>query len=649
MGTGQEKLVTRSSPDEIKDKAKGLIVPLWEKLQTRLSWQHWAILSLVLLGSVGSVATLLLFNLSKSSNCPAVFWPLASASTRFYCAQLEADTRTVNGLLKAINLVTALPPDHPRRAEMNPLVEQWAEEIFNLAEKDFQAGKIEKAIATVKKIPIDVSVAKLVDEQIQKWRETWAKGQEIMTQLEEHLRQSHWNHSFRLAVDLLNLDNHYWATTKYNEAIAKINLAQAESAKLDKAYAIFNGGGINNWIQTIVEANKIGSESYAYQEAQRLVKDAENKIKEYAQNLIDNRNWSELKNLVGLIPEKSSMVEDVGDWSKLSDAGIDGNTGTTDSIKAAILSAQQIAPERPLYQLAQELIERWNLELKDLEKLEIAQKLAISGTIKDLQAAIKKAQEIPAGHPRHNEAQGEVNRWTRQIQVIEDQPILDGAREVALSGDIDSLKSAINSANKISSGRALYSEAQKDIGNWWGQIQRIEDQPLLDQAQALANVKDYATAIATARRIGSGRALYYEARSSIRQWRRQLNAQQDLAQASQLASSRVPDNLIRALGIARNIPRATDAGMQKGEAIDRWSYQLLALATDQANTGNYTEAIRLAENIPTESSAYSSARSQIEIWRRILEPAPPPPLPEAMPSTGGLENGELEIPSGTTP
>ncbi|MDV2999845.1 MAG: hypothetical protein N5P05_001451 [Chroococcopsis gigantea SAG 12.99] len=627
MGT-QDKLVIRSSPDEIKDKTKGVIVPLWKNLRTRLTWQHWAILSLLLLGGVGGTATLLLFNWSKSSNCPAVFWPLASASTRFYCAQLEANTRTVDGLLKAINLVTALPPDHPLRAEMNPLVEQWAEDIFNLAEKDFQAGNIEKAIATVKKIPQDVSVAKLVDEQIQKWRDTWKKGEEIFVQLEEHLRQSHWNHSFRLAVDLLNLDNQYWATTKYNEAIAKINLAQVESAKLDKAYAIFNTGGISNWIQTIIEANKIGSESYAYQEAQRLVKDAEEKIRNYAQGLIDNKNWPDLKNLVALMPEKTSMTADVGDWSSLADAGIDGTTGTTDSIKAAILSAQQIAPERPLYTLAQDLIGRWNLELKDLEKLEIAQKLAIGGAIKDLQAAIKKAQEILSGHPRYNEAQGEINRWVAQIQVIEDKPFLDQARESALPGDIDSLKSAINTANKIGPNRALYSEAQRDVGNWWGQIQRIEDQPILDQAQALANVKDYSTAIETARRIGSGRTLYYEARNNVRQWRRQLNAQQDLQQAGQLAQSKLPDNLIRAIGIARNIPRATDAGMEKGEAIDRWSFQLLALATDQGNNGNYTEAIRLAENIPSESSAYSSARSQIEILAAYFRSDSPPPFPK---------------------
>jgi len=57
----------------------------------------------------------------------------------------------------------------------------------------------------------------------------------------------------------------------------------------------------------------------------------------------------------------------------------------------------------------------------------------------------------------------------------------------------------------------------------------------------------------------------------------------------------------------------------------------LSLATDQANNGRYLEAIRLAESVSRESTAYSSARSQMQGWRNILQPPAPPPIVESTP------------------
>jgi len=61
------------------------------------------------------------------------------------------------------------------------------------------------------------------------------------------------------------------------------------------------------------------------------------------------------------------------------------------------------------------------------------------------------------------------------------------------------------SASQITSGRALYQDASKKISNWTWKIQRIEDQPYLDQARLLASSGDLPAAIAAARQIRSGR------------------------------------------------------------------------------------------------------------------------------------------------
>jgi hypothetical protein len=585
----------------------------------------------VVFGGVGFLATWQLLNMQKSPNCPKIFWPIASASLRLYCAQLSADSRTVAGLLEAIALVEALPEDHPLRSQVNQQVEEWARDILNLAEKDYQAGNLKQAIAKARQIPNNMAVAAIIEERIAKWQETWTEGNEILSKLEENLRASNWNQSFRLAVDLLNLNNEYWATVKYNEAIAKITVAREDSSKLDNAFNLFARGGLNNWFKVIEEARKIPASSYAYQEAQKLIAKTEDKLKEYAERLIERKQWQALRDLANQTPKDLKIKADVTDWSLLSEAALDAETGTVDGLEAGILGLEQIDASRPLHQTALAMKERWQLQVQDLKILSEARDLAQAGTIEQYSAAIAKAGEVPRNNPLWSQAQQEIGSWNRQIQVIEDRPILERAREIAIPGDINSLSSAIIQARAIGKNRALYRDAQREIRDWQARIERMEDQPILDQAQALANLKDYSTAIETANQIPPGRTLSSEASQNIRRWRRELRARQNLQQANQLAATGSAEGLTRAIALVTNISTQTDAGVQRTELLERWSYQLLSLATAQANNGRYLEAIRLAESVSRESTAYSSARSQMQGWRNILQPPAPPPIVESTP------------------
>nr|CAO91176.1 unnamed protein product [Microcystis aeruginosa PCC 7806] len=613
------------------EKTKSFLFLFWSRYQHRFTWKVWAALFVVVFGGVGFLATWQLLNMQKSPNCPKIFWPIASASLRLYCAQLSADSRTVAGLLEAIALVEALPEDHPLRSQVNQQVEEWARDILNLAEKDYQAGNLKQAIAKARQIPNNMAVAAIIEERIAKWQETWTEGNEILSKLEENLRASNWNQSFRLAVDLLNLNNEYWATVKYNEAIAKITVAREDSSKLDNAFNLFARGGLDNWFKVIEEARKIPASSYAYQEAQKLIAKTEDKLKEYAERLIERKQWQALRDLANQTPKDLKIKADVTDWSLLSEAALDAETGTVDGLEAGILGLEQIDASRPLHQTALAMKERWQLQVQDLKILSEARDLAQAGTIEQYSAAIAKAGEVPRNNPLWSQAQQEIGSWNRQIQVIEDRPILERAREIAIPGDINSLSSAIIQARAIGKNRALYRDAQREIRGWQVRIERMEDQPILDQAQALANLKDYSTAIETANQIPPGRALSSEASQNIRRWRRELRARQNLQQANQLAATGSADGLTRAIALVANISTKTDAGVQRTELLERWSYQLLSLATAQANNGRYLEAIRLAESVSRESTAYSSARSQMQGWRNILQPPAPPPIVESTP------------------
>ncbi|MFN6306073.1 MAG: chromosome segregation ATPase [Microcystis sp.] len=629
-----KNLVKRESIDSLTrwpEKTKSFLFLFWYRYQHRFTWKVWAALFVVVFGGVGFLATWQLFNMQKSPNCPKIFWPVASASLRLYCAQLSADSRTVAGLLEAIALVEALPDDHPLRSQVNQQVEEWARDILNLAEKDYQAGNLEQAIAKARQIPNNMAVAAIIEERIAKWQETWTEGNEILSKLEENLRASNWNQSFRLAVDLLNLNNEYWATVKYNEALAKITVAREDSSKLDNAFNLFARGGLDHWFKVIEEARKIQASSYAYQEAQKLIGKTEDKLKEYAERLIERKQWQALRDLANQTPKDLKIKEDVSDWSILSEAALDAEAGTVDGLEAGILGLEKIDPSRPLHQTALAMRERWQLQVQDLRILSEARDLAQAGTIEQYSAAIAKAGEVPRNNPLWWQAQQEIGSWNRQIQVIEDRPILERAQEIALPGDINSLSNAIIQARAIGKNRALYRDAQREIRGWQVRIERMEDQPILDQAQALANLKDYSTAIETANQIPPGRALSSEVSQNIRRWRRELQARQNLQQANQLAATGTPEGLTRAIALVANISTKTDAGVQRSELLERWSYQLLSLATDQANNGRYLEAIRLAESVSRESTAYSSARSQMQGWRNILQPPAPPPIVESTP------------------
>ncbi|MBE9073974.1 chromosome segregation ATPase, partial [Microcystis sp. LEGE 08355] len=581
-----KNLVKRESIDSLTrwpEKTKSFLFLFWSRYQHRFTWKVWAALFVVVFGSVGFLATWQLLNMQKSPNCPKIFWPIASASLRLYCAQLSADSRTVEGLLSAIALVEALPDDHPLRSQVNQQVEEWARDILNLAEKDYQAGNLEQAIAKARQIPNNMAVAAIIEERIAKWQGTWTEGNEILSKLEENLRASNWNQSFRLAVDLLNLNNEYWATVKYNEALAKITVAREDSSKLDNAFNLFARGGLDNWLKVIEEARKIQASSYAYQESQKLIGKTEDKLKEYAERLIERKQWQALRDLANQTPKGLKIKEDVTDWSLLSEAALDAEAGTVEGLEAGILGLEQIDASRPLHQTALAMRERWQLQVQDVKILSEARDLAQAGTIEQYSAAIAKAGEVPRNNPLWSQAQQEIGSWNRQIQVIEDQPILERAREIAIPGDINSLSNAIIQAQAIGKNRALYRDAQREIDDWQVRIERMEDQPILDQAQALANLKDYSTAIDTANQIPPGRTLSAEASQNIRRWRRELRARQKLQQANQLAAMGTAEGLTRAIALVTNISTKTDAGVQRTELLERWSYQLLSLATDQAN------------------------------------------------------------------
>ena len=618
-------------------------MPRWTK-----NWVVWAAVLTLIPGSMGFLALSILFKLPTAPNCPQIFWPLASASVRLHCAQLAASKQTINDLLQAITLVKQLPENHPLRGEINRLLEEWSRDVLRLADESFQAGNLEEAIATARKIPTDVKVSELVEEQIQKWQTIWSKAEGIYQEAEKELRQRHWQSAFMLTARLLRVNNKYWASTKYDQLNNIIVTAREDGDKLYKAENLANNRNLDSLLKAIKLAETIKPDSYLYQKAQELISGFARKMLKLAQAKMKERNADQALEIARQIPPIPELQAEVDDFMVLGEAQRSAFIGTTAGLETAISQAQQIDASRDIYNEAQQLIARWQLEIQDVSRLEKARNLASQGTVNDLTAAISEVQLIPGNNPRATEARQEIGRWRGQVESIEDRPYLDRAEQIAINEDVISLQTAIAELNQIRSGRALYPEAKKKIRLWTAKIERIQDQPYLDQARALADSGNLTTAISEAQKIASsGRALSAEAQSSIDTWQDQIRAKESWQKAKQVAVTGTPEALVQAIQLANRVSSRNILRLDVNIAIDQWSQQLLQMARSQSEV-DVAKAIDTANLIPSGSSAYTDAQEQIRTWQQFMIPksAPSPSVESTPEETPAVQKTQpLTIPN----
>ncbi len=220
--------------------------------------------------------------------------------------------------------------------------------------------------------------------------------------------------------------------------------------------------------------------------------------------------------------EQSSVEqwsEQISDLRRLKFSDLVARLGQRITYNWAMHQAQLVEVGRPQRIQGQTLVAQWQANIQRIEDRPIlaqARSLARPGTIPELEAAIAKAEEVALGRALRLEAQTLVAEWQQEIQVIEDRPILDAAVALADEGN---LAEAIAEARKIAPNRALYPRAQGLVQDWTAAIQIAEDRPILDKAKDLAYGGSLTAAINLAGQIGVGRALSREAQTAIALWR----------------------------------------------------------------------------------------------------------------------------------
>lgn len=555
--------------------------------------KHWLVGSLaILLLSIGTGAgaVKLLLNQPTNSNCSGIFWPLASASLRLYCAQEMANNQTLEDLLAAIKLVEPLPQDHPLRPEINRRVELWAKQLLDLSEETFHAGQLDRAIKFAEQVPQKTTAYALVKQRVSYWREVWAKAADIYSKAKAKLQQEDWREAFAIAIRLLEVDNRYWAKTQFEDLNKQIITAQIDESQLAKAKDLIATEQLSNLVEAMKLMRQIGPDSVFRQSAQGLIVKTARTILDLAQGALEEQNLQLALDAVQQIPQDVSLWAEAQDFVELAYATSWTWSGTVEGLQEAIAKVSAITKERPLYDRAQALAARWQQGIEGVKMLATAQSLANSGTIASLSTAISQVQAISSDNFIYAEAQREATQWQEELQLLEDQPILDRAESQAIRGGRTGLMDAIQIAREIASGRVLYAKAQERIQDWQAQIEALNPPQLKPTV-----ITTVTTQPATPN----------------------FQAQKLLTEAQELAEQLTPITLASAIDVANQIPLDSPLRFEAEASMGRWGQQMLNLARQQA-ANDVNAAIGIAQQIPRTAPAYQEAQGQIQAWRNRI-------------------------------
>ncbi|MGL6281694.1 MAG: hypothetical protein ACRC2J_04745, partial [Microcoleaceae cyanobacterium] len=550
-------------------------------------------------------------------DCQETYWPMASATKRIYCGDVLAQSQDVDSILQAISLVHSLPSNHPLQSDIDRRIEKWSNQLLAHGEAAFQIGKLDEAIAIAEKLPKDLPTVAQAQKQIKSWQEIWQKADDHWEKALNNVQKERWNDAYIEASRLLTIPNKYWETNKYNELTGSIRVARADGNKLLKARDLNYAGGSKNLLEAVAIVQEVQQSSLIYGAAQKLLAELGNSLLNIAADNLDNGDWEKAQQILTSLPAHNSFNARKQGLEVLTQAYSSAAVGTASSLQDAIAQAKKINSKQPLYEQAKYLISRWQTEVGDVQILEEARSIAQSNNPTDLGLAIAKLQTIPSDNPRGSEANTQIEVWVRTMQEQEDGPLLDSAERMAGFSDLESLQKAIATASQITRGRALYEDAQRKISDWNQRVEKYQDQPILDNAQQLALTGNYSQAISLAETITPGRSLYQSARDNVRNWQQQLESDRSLTNARQVASGNTLDSYVTAITLASKIPSSNPKSWEAQQAINEWSQNILTLAMAEVNN-DLSRAIAIARQVPLGSGAYAAAQSQISQWQNQL-------------------------------
>lgn len=593
----------------------------------------WLVAMLVS-GGTGTAALLWLSILPPLPNCQRIS-PLASDAERLYCADQATRQGDIKYLIAALKTVSDWPQDHPLSLQATHLRNEWSRSLLSVATQKRDQGKLKEAVALARQVPSTSALYSEAQATIQTWQTDWDKGSVIYNQAQAALKAQQWDQVALQLKLLVKLDNDYWRQ-RIKELNARLATERSAWKQLRQAQRLAQAGTSEALAEAIALVSQVGPQSYVAGPAKVELENWSQRLLEVATERVADEDWQGAIAAAEKIPVDASVHPAAQDIVNFGQAQILSQKDKLWAYVNAWILTEQIPPERPFYEQAQTKTANWEQQIQNLTQIGLAKWFASLGASFGqgfgYQIALDHAALIEADHPRRLRAQTLIAQWRKQLEILEDGHYLARAIQLVGAGTMENLQAAIQQASQVTVGRALRLEAQALIAHWKDKIQSVQDQPLLQEAKALAEQGRFSEAIQSAEKIPSDRALYSEAQAAIRQWVGQIQSAEDqpiLDEATTLARQ---GRLTEAITTAARISSGRSLYYDAQRAIGGWikerdavSAEPQAAETDYSDNDSSSDAASppSEDNLSPDNPRGDEASSSPEVS---------PPTPESSPT-----------------
>lgn len=555
-----------------------------------IEWSTIGLAAISACGALGALALVWLTSLPPLPDCSKIS-ALSSDVQRLYCARETAQSGELPDLIAGLKVVGQWSPEQTSYREAQSLLQQWSDAVLRAAyQRMTDEADLKGAVSLASSIPRTSPLYPQAQEAIASWKLEWTRGDAIYREAEAAIKAQDWNTAAAQVLELADLDHAYWREQKSSELTHLVIREKEAWSKLKQAQELIEKKGNSQLIEAIALARQADPQSFAWQTIKPLLQEWSNKQLSSAWQQWQQGNRAQAIAMAQGIEEKDvseQTFKDLIRYSKVEQMVATRQSSPwyptwdeTWKLTEAIAAIQRIKPDSPLYETAQSELQVWKTQLKDLTQLQYANLIASAGQQFSFQLAMEQAALIAPEQPQRPLAQTLIAFWRQQIERVEDQPYLNYARQLAQAGEVSDLQAAIQVAQQVPQGRALRPDAEIAIAQWTDQIETIEDTPILQKAQALAQDNKLKAAIIEASRIEKDRALYRQAREAIASWQRKIDEIQIaedrpiLNEAYSLASR---ERLTLAIEKASTIARGRALYNEAQSAIAQWKIEREAI------------------------------------------------------------------------
>ncbi|MDY6785909.1 MAG: hypothetical protein SW833_25730 [Cyanobacteriota bacterium] len=241
----------------------------------------------------------------------------------------------------------------------------------------------------------------------------------------------------------------------------------------------------------------------------------------------------------------------------------------------------------------------------DRERLYCLQQAVDAGDSDSLVAAVDLAGTWGEGHPLFAESQNLLRSWSNTI--------LNLAREEIEAGRMDE---AVGWIARIPPASPLYPEARVAIATWQEEWKQGEE--VTQQVEKALQQQDWKGAKQGVASLSELKSDYWRVQK-VEQLGLRLSQEQaaasNLQAARDLAAAKTAESLAEAMAMAQNIDARVYTRQEAQRDREQWGRDLLEIAAERLNNGDFAGAIATAKSVPKDNPLYSEAQDWIALSR----------------------------------